>query len=151
MKGAADFEKSTLESVINARAKATAVNIDPSNITPEQLQQFNQAQSGLSSALSRLLVTVERYPDLKANTNFIQLQNEISDVENKLAAVRRYFNSSTKEFNNAVETFPSNIVAGMFNFKTETKNKELLNKILETQLQIKDQELQYLKKQCNQE
>ena len=78
-----------------------------------------QADNALASALSGLRVAVEAYPDLKANQNFLQLQNELSDIENKLASVRRFFNSATKELNNAVQSFPSNIIAGMFGFKTE--------------------------------
>lgn len=116
VKGAADFEKSTLESVINARAKATAVNIDPSNITPEQLQQFNQAQSGLSSALSRLLVTVERYPDLKANQNFLELQSQLEGTENRINVARDRFNEAVKPYNKKIRTFPNNLLAGLFGF-----------------------------------
>ncbi|WP_452601364.1 LemA family protein [Pontimicrobium sp. MEBiC06410] len=116
VKGAADFEKSTLESVINARAKATAVNIDPSNITPEQLQQFNQAQSGLSSALSRLLVTVERYPDLKANQNFLELQSQLEGTENRINVARDRFNETVKPYNKKIRTFPNNLLAGLFGF-----------------------------------
>ena len=107
VKGYASHEKETLERVVEARNGAmNAKTIDDKIV----------AENALSSALSGLKVTVERYPDLKANTNFLHLQEEISDIENKLASVRRYFNSATKELNNAVETFPSNIIAGMFNF-----------------------------------
>lgn len=116
VKGAADFEKSTLEAVINARSKATSVNIDPSNITPEQLQQFNQAQSGLSSALSRLLVTVERYPDLKANQNFLELQSQLEGTENRINVARDRFNETVKPYNKKIRTFPNNILAGIFGF-----------------------------------
>ena len=90
VQGAADFEKSTLTEVINARAKATAVNIDISKATPQQLLEFNNAQGGLSSALSKLLVSVERYPDLKANQNALQLQEEIVNTENKLAYSKQW-------------------------------------------------------------
>ncbi|MDA0178450.1 LemA family protein [Mesoflavibacter sp. HG96] len=117
VQGAADFEKSTLESVINARAKATAVNIDPTNITPEQLQQFNQAQSGLSSALSRLLVTVERYPDLKANQNFLELQSQLEGTENRINVARDRFNETVKPYNKHIRTFPNNLLAGVFGFE----------------------------------
>lgn len=116
VKGAADFEKSTLESVINARSKATSVNIDPSNITPEQLQQFNKAQSGLSSALSRLLVTVERYPDLKANQNFLELQSQLEGTENRINVARDRFNEAVKPYNKEIRTFPNNLMAGVFGF-----------------------------------
>jgi len=117
VQGAADFEKSTLESVINARAKATSINIDPTNITPEQLQQFNQAQSGLSSALSRLLVTVERYPDLKANQNFLELQSQLEGTENRINVARDRFNETLKPYNKHIRTFPNNLLAGMFGFE----------------------------------
>lgn len=117
VQGAADFEKSTLESVINARAKATSINIDPTNITPEQLQQFNQAQSGLSSALSRLLVTVERYPDLKANQNFLELQSQLEGTENRINVARDRFNETVKHYNKHIRTFPNNLLAGMFGFE----------------------------------
>lgn len=110
VKGYAAHEKDTLERVINARNGALGAKTIDEKIV---------AENALTSALSGLKITLEAYPDLKANQNFLQLQEEISDVENKLAAVRRYFNSATKELNNAVETFPSNIVAGMFGFRKE--------------------------------
>lgn len=116
VKGAADFEKSTLEAVINARSKATGVTIDPTNITPEQLNQFNQAQGGLSSALSRLLVTVEKYPDLKANQNFLKLQDELASTENQILTARTRFNEAVKPYNNHIKVFPNNLLAGMFGF-----------------------------------
>ena len=110
VKGYAAHEKETLDRVISARNGAVkAKSIDDKIV----------AENALSSALSGLKITLEAYPDLKANQNFMQLQEEISDLENKLAAVRRYFNSATKEMNNAVETFPSNLIAGMFGFKKE--------------------------------
>ena len=115
VKGAADFEKSTLEAVVNARAKATSVTVDPTNITPEQLAQFNQAQSGVNSALSRLLVTVEKYPDLKANQNFLKLQDELASTENQILTARTRFNEATKPYNNHIKVFPNNLFAGMFN------------------------------------
>lgn len=117
VKGAADFEKSTLEAVINARAKATSVTVDPTNITPEQLAAFNQAQSGLSGALSRLLVTVERYPDLKANQNFLKLQDELASTENQILTARTRFNEAVKPYNNHIKIFPNNIFAGWFGFE----------------------------------
>lgn len=117
VKGAADFEKSTLEAVINARANATKTTIDPSNITPEQLAAFNQAQSGLSSALSRLLVTVEKYPDLKANQNFLKLQDELASTENQIATQRVRFNEVIKPYNMHIRNFPGNILAGFFNLQ----------------------------------
>ncbi|MDR1672993.1 MAG: LemA family protein [Bacteroidales bacterium] len=110
VKGYAAHEKETLDRVVAARAGA---------INAHSINDKIVAENELTSALSGLKVTLEAYPDLKANTNFLQLQNEIADVENKLAAVRRFFNSATKELNNAVETFPSNIVAGLFGFRRE--------------------------------
>lgn len=110
VKGYAAHEKETLERVIQARNEAMAARTIDDKIV---------AENALSSALSGLKITLEAYPDLKANQNFLQLQEEIADLENKLSAVRRYFNSATKEFNNAVQTFPSNILAGMFGFHTE--------------------------------
>lgn len=112
VKGAADFEKSTLEAVVNARAKATSMNIDPSNITPEQLEQFQQAQSGVSSALGRLLVTVEKYPDLKANQNFLKLQDELASTENQILTARTRFNESVQAYNGYVLKMPNKFFLG---------------------------------------
>lgn len=120
VKGAAEFEKSTLTAVIEARSKATQVTVDPTNITPEQLAEFNKAQSGVSSALSRLLVNVERYPDLKANQNFLKLQDELASTENQILTARTRFNEAVKPYNNHVGTFPNNLVAGMFGFEKKT-------------------------------
>ena len=117
VKGAADFEKSTLTAVINARAKATSVTIDPTNITPQQLANFNKAQGGLSGALKSLLVTVERYPELKANQNFLKLQDELASTENQILTARTRFNEATKPYNTHVKTFPNSILAGLFNFE----------------------------------
>ncbi|WP_428223879.1 LemA family protein [Flavobacterium sp.] len=117
VKGAADFEKGTLTAVIEARAKATQVTVDPTNITPEQLTQFNQAQSGVSSALSRLLVTVEQYPQLKANENFLKLQDELTSTENTIQTARTRFNEAIKPYNNHVSVFPNSLFAGWFGFK----------------------------------
>jgi len=110
VKGYAAHEKDTLDRVIQARNGA---------VSAQGIDNKIAAENSLTSALAGMRVTLEAYPDLKANQNFLQLQEEISDVENKLASVRRFFNSATKELNNAVETFPSNIVAGMFGFKKE--------------------------------
>ena len=117
VKGAADFEKSTLTAVIEARAKATAVTVDPSNITPEQLTAFNSAQSGVSSSLSRLLVSVEKYPDLKANENFLKLQDELASTENQILTARTRFNEAVMPYNTHIKTFPNSLFAGMFGFK----------------------------------
>ncbi|HBK84086.1 MAG TPA: LemA family protein [Flavobacterium sp.] len=118
VKGAADFEKSTLESVIKARSEATAVKIDPTNITPEQLNQFNQAQGGLSSALSRLLVTVEKYPDLKANQNFLKLQDELASTENQILTARTRFNEKVELYNNYVLKMPRSFVLSEYKEKS---------------------------------
>jgi len=107
VKGAADFEKSTLTAVIEARAKATSVTVDPTNITPEQLAQFNSAQSGVSSSLSRLLVSVERYPELKANANFLKLQDELASTENQILTARTRFNESVQVYNGYVLSIPN--------------------------------------------
>ena len=117
VQGAADFERGTLTDVINARAKATSVTIDPSNITPEQLSQFNQAQGGLSSALSRLLVSVERYPDLKANQNFLELQSQLEGTENRINVARDRFNATVQPYNQHIKIFPNSILAGVFHFQ----------------------------------
>ena len=116
VQGAADFEKGTLTAVIEARAKATATTIDPTNITPEQMAQFQQAQSGLSSSLSRLLVTVEQYPDLKANQNFLELQSQIEGTENRINVERDRFNDSVNIYDKKIKSFPSVIFAKLFGF-----------------------------------
>jgi len=117
VKGYADFEQETLTGVIEARAKATSVNIDPQNLSPDAIAQFEQAQQGVSSALSRLLVTVERYPDLKASTQFSQLQVQLEGTENRIAVERRNFNTTVQGYNTYIRTFPRNMLAGMFGFE----------------------------------
>ena len=117
VKGAADFEKGTLTAVIEARAKATSINIDPKNISAEQLAQFNQAQSGVSSSLSRLLVTVEQYPTLKSNENFLKLQDELASTENQILTSRTRFNESVQEYNNYVLSTPKNLFLGSYKEK----------------------------------
>lgn len=117
VQGAADFEKSTLEAVINARAKATQTTINPGDLTPENIEKFQQAQAGLSGALSRLLVSVERYPDLKANQNFLKLQDELSSTENQILTARTRYNEAIKPYNNHVKIFPNSILAGWFGFE----------------------------------
>ncbi|MDO4229459.1 MAG: LemA family protein [Capnocytophaga sp.] len=111
VQGAADFERGTLTDVIEARAKATSVNIDASNLTPETMAQFQEAQSGLSSALSRLLVSVERYPDLKANQNFLELQSQIEGTENRINVERNRFNDVAGNYNIYIKKFPNSIIA----------------------------------------
>ena len=117
VQGAADYEKETLTSVIEARAKATSVTVDPTNITPEQLAKFNEVQGGLSGALKSLLVTVERYPDLKANQNFLKLQDELASTENQILTARTRFNEAIKPYNNHVKQFPNSLLAGIFGFE----------------------------------
>lgn len=117
VKGAADYEKSTLEAVIAARARATQTTIDPTNVTPEQLAQFNQAQSGVSSALSRLLVTVEAYPELKANQNFLKLQDELASTENTIQTARVRYNETIEIYNNHILKFPNNLFLGKYKEK----------------------------------
>ncbi|MFD0863596.1 LemA family protein [Sungkyunkwania multivorans] len=121
VQGAADFERTTLKEVIDARSKATAVSIDPTNITPEQLQQFQQAQSGLTSALSRLLVTVERYPDLKANENFLQLQAQLEGTENRINVERNRYNEAVGQYNKHIKTFFGRFFAGYYDFDEMTR------------------------------
>ncbi len=116
VQGAADYEKETLTSVIEARAKATSVTIDPANITPEQLAKFNQVQGGLSGALKSLLVTVERYPELKANQNFLKLQDELASTENQILTARTRFNEAIKPYNNHIKVFPNSFLAGVLGF-----------------------------------
>ncbi|MEM0931830.1 MAG: LemA family protein [Bacteroidota bacterium] len=116
VQGAADFERGTLTDVIEARAKATNTTIDINSITPEKLAEFQQAQTGLSSALSRLLVTVERYPDLKANQNFLELQSQLEGTENRINVERNRFNDLAGEYNIKIEKIPTNIIANLANF-----------------------------------
>ncbi len=119
VQGAADFEKGTLEAVIKARAEASKPEINISNtedLNAENLARFQQAQSGLSSALSRLLVTVERYPELKANQNFIELQSQLEGTENRINIARDRFNQAVEPYNNHVRTFPNKLIAGILGF-----------------------------------
>jgi len=117
VKGYAAHEKETLEGVVNARAKATSTTINADNLDAASLQKFQAAQDGLSSALSRLMVVVERYPDLKANQNFLELQAQLEGTENRIANERMKFNESAKDFNTYIRKFPKNIYAGMFGFE----------------------------------
>ena len=116
VKGYANFEKDVLTAVTEARAKATSVNVDASKLSPESIQQFQQAQGQLSSSLSKLLVVVEKYPDLKANQNFLELQAQLEGTENRITVERRRFNEVTQEYNSTIRSFPNNIMAGMFGF-----------------------------------
>ena len=117
VKGYADFEQQTLTQVIEARAKATQVTIDPTNLTEANMKQFQQVQSELSSSLSRLLVSVERYPDLKANQNFLELQAQLEGTENRIAVERRKFNETVQSYNSYIRSFPRVIYAGWFGFE----------------------------------
>jgi LemA protein len=116
VKGAAEFEQETLTRVIEARAKATQVTIDPTNMTAENMQQFQAAQGDLSSALSRLMVVVEKYPELKATQNFRDLQVELEGTENRISVERRKFNEVALSFNTYIKRFPQTLLSGMFGF-----------------------------------
>jgi LemA protein len=116
VKGAANFEQQTLVGVVEARAKATQVKIDANNLTEDKFKEFEQAQRGVSSALSRLLVTVEAYPDLKANQNFRALMDELSGTERRISTERKRFNEVVQDYNSHIRSFPNNLFAGMFGF-----------------------------------
>lgn len=117
VQGAADFERETLTEVIEARAKATSTTIDANNLSAGSLAAFQEAQAGLSSALSRLLVTVERYPDLKANQNFLELQTQLESTENRINVERNRFNDLAGEYNIKIQKIPTNIIASIANFE----------------------------------
>ena len=117
VKGAAEFERGTLTDVIEARSKATQVKVDANDLSPEQIQQFEQAQQQFSSALSRLLVTVERYPDLKAVQAFRDFQAQYEGMENRIGVERRKFNDVARNYNARIKRFPGNMLAGMFGFE----------------------------------
>jgi len=117
VKGAANFEQTTLTQVIEARSKATSVTIDPTKMTAENMQQFQQAQGQVSSALSRLMVVVEQYPELKATQNFRDLQVELEGTENRISVERRKFNEVALVYNTYIRRFPQNFLAGMFGFQ----------------------------------
>jgi len=117
VKGYADFEQKTLTDVIEARSKATSITVDPSNLDANAIQQFQAAQDGLSSALSRLMVVVERYPDLKANQSFLDLQTQLERTENRIAVERRTFNTTAQKYNTFIRSFPKNIYASFFGFE----------------------------------
>lgn len=117
VKGYAAHEQETLEGVVEARAKATQITLDPANATPEQLAAFQAAQGELSQALGRLLAVAENYPDLKANENFRDLQSQLEGTENRIAVARQLFNESARQFNTAIRRFPNNIIAGICGFE----------------------------------
>ncbi|MFN3849256.1 MAG: LemA family protein [Spirosomataceae bacterium] len=116
VKGAADFEKSTLTQVIEARSKATSIQLKADDLTPENIQKFQAAQDQLSGALSRLLVSVEQYPQLKANQNFLELQAQLEGTENRIGVARNEFNTAVQDYNSSALTFPTNIFGKMFGF-----------------------------------
>jgi len=123
VQGAADFERTTLREVIEARAKATSTTIDASNLTAENMAQFQQAQSGLSGALSKLLVSVERYPELKANQNFLELQSQLEGTENRINVARDRFNDKVNIYDIHTTKFPGKLLAGMFGFEEMPRYK----------------------------
>ena len=119
VKGAANFEQSTLTQVVQARSKASSIQLNADQLTPENMQKFEQAQSELSGSLSRLLVSVERYPELKATQNFLELQHKLDGIESDVRNSRRLFNESVNIYNTKVRSFPTNLFAGMFGFKSK--------------------------------
>ncbi|MBP8945441.1 MAG: LemA family protein, partial [Paludibacteraceae bacterium] len=117
VKGYAAHERGTLEEVVQARAKATQITVDANSLTPEKLQQFQQAQGELSAALGRLLMIAENYPDLKANQNFIELQAQLEGTENRIAVERNRFNEMARNYNASIRRFPKSIIAALFGFE----------------------------------
>lgn len=116
VRGAADFERGTLTDVIEARARATSINVDADNLNEAQLEQFQQAQQQVSSSLSRLLVTVERYPELRATQNFQQLQSQLEGTENRINVERNRYNETVNDYNIYIRQFPNNMITGMYGF-----------------------------------
>ncbi|NOU47095.1 MAG: LemA family protein [Bacteroidales bacterium] len=134
VKGFAQQEKDVFIGVTEARAKATSVNIDAANLTPDKMTQFQQAQEGLSGALGRLMVVVEKYPEIKSNQNFLELQSQLEGTENRITVERQKFNDITKVYNTYVKSFPNNMLAGMFGFVAKpyfeaTKGAEVAPKV----------------------
>ena len=117
VKGYAAHEKETLDAVVAARARATQMTVDAENMTPEMLQEYQKSQGEVGAALGRLLAVAEAYPDLKANTNFLELQAQLEGTENRISVERRNFNEAAKSYNTSIRTFPRNILAGMFGFE----------------------------------
>jgi LemA protein len=137
VEGAANFEKGTLTAVIEARSKATSIQVDPANATPEQLDAFSKAQGGVSSALSRLLVTVEKYPDLKSNQNFLKLQDELASTENTIQTSRTRYNESVQSYNNYVLKFPNSMFLGQYKEKPYFNAVEGADKPVDVNFNIK--------------
>jgi LemA protein len=117
VKGYAKHEQGTLQAVVEARAKATSVNVNVENLSPEEIQRFEQAQAGLNSALGRLLAVAEAYPDLKANQNFLALQQQLEGTENRITVERKNYNEAVQDYNTYVRRFPTNLYAGIFGFR----------------------------------
>ena len=120
VKGYAKHEQQTLENVVKARSEATQLKVDAESLTPEKLAAFQKAQSGVSSALGRLLAVAENYPDLKANQNFLELQSQLEGTENRITVARKDFNDAAKSYNQSIRQFPKNILAGMFGFEKKS-------------------------------
>ncbi len=120
VKGYAQHEQGTLDKVTEARAKASSITMDPTKLTAEQMAKFESAQGELSQAIGRLLVVAEQYPDLKANQNFLQLQSDLTDTEDKIQASRRFYNGNVRDFNTKLQTFPTNMLGNMFGFTART-------------------------------
>lgn len=117
VKGYASHERETLDQVTTARTQATQIHVDPSQVTPDQIKAMASAEAGLGQALGRLLAVAENYPDLKANQNFLELQRELSDTENKIQAARRFYNGNVRDLLVGLQSFPGNVIAGVFGFK----------------------------------
>ena len=116
VKGYASHEETTLENVVKARSEATSVKIDPTNLTPEKLAEYQKAQGNVSAALGKLLMVAENYPQLKANENFLELQSQLEGTENRITVARKDFNDAAKDYNVSIRRFPKNILAGLFGF-----------------------------------
>lgn len=119
VKGYASHESETLQAVVDARSRATAVTVDPANMTPEALAEYNQAQGQVGAALSRLIMLQENYPDLKANQNFLELQSQLEGTENRITVERQRFNEEARAYNTSIKRFPKNLIASMFGFETK--------------------------------